>query len=107
MVRNASSIGILIDAQGDDDYQVPPDVTLGYASEQTGVRATMPCFGVFLDAGGSDTYNRPYAGDNRCWGIGEGRSVTRLPCRRYAVGLDASLAPDQIESLWRRQTPSR
>lgn len=97
---NASGIGILVDVAGDDKYQFPATNTLGNANPGQGIRAGMISLGLFIDAGGNDTYNHDYARDNAIWGIGPDRSFKRLDVPRFGLGLDTTLTDEQIARLW-------
>lgn len=96
---NEGGIGIAIDAAGDDRYETPAEASLGWVNAPNGVRATMPTVGLFLDAGGRDTYSQPFAGDGRRWGAAPDRSADRLPGHCFALGLDCEI---DVQNLWPR-----
>lgn len=65
---NANGIGIFHDHSGDDVYTTHGGTTLGQANvSKKGAREFLFVFGVFIDGGGNDTYNEPYAKNNTRW----------------------------------------
>ncbi len=85
---NANGIGIFHDYSGDDVYTSKGGATLGKANgEIAGARGKLPVMGIFIDGGGTDTYNQPWATNGTKW-IGpksneDGRGVYEL-----GVGVD-------------------
>lgn len=65
---NANGIGIFHDHNGDDVYTTNGGTTLGRANvSKKGAREFLHVFGIFIDGGGNDTYNEPYAKNNTRW----------------------------------------
>jgi hypothetical protein len=66
---NANGIGIFWDKRGDDTYNPTGQITLGRANIGTRgyLRDHLLCLGLFLDAGGNDTYAKPFAKNNSIW----------------------------------------
>jgi hypothetical protein len=59
---NDNAFGILIDRQGDDAFQCNTNYSLGNANlspEIALTRGGFPTIGMFMDCGGTDTYDRP------------------------------------------------
>jgi len=83
---NDNGMGVFVDAAGNDDYRPPAAVTLGAARITIPERGKLPCFGLFLDLGGKDTYSRPYAGNNKTWKGGEGNPG--VPDHEFGAGGD-------------------
>jgi len=65
---NANGIGIFHDHSGDDVYTTQGGTTLGRANvSKKGPREFLHVFGIFIDGGGNDKYNEPYAKSNTRW----------------------------------------
>jgi hypothetical protein len=65
---NANGIGIFRDHSGDDVYTTQGGTTLGRANVSAkGPREFLHVFGIFIDGGGNDTYNEPYAKNGTRW----------------------------------------
>lgn len=65
---NANGMGIFHDHAGDDLYTTKGGTTLGRANGgDQGPRSLLNCFGLFVDGGGNDTYNEPYASNGTRW----------------------------------------
>jgi hypothetical protein len=58
---NEDGFGLLLDRRGDDAYTCSSNFSLGNAhvSPDSGARRTFPTAGLFLDADGTDTWDRP------------------------------------------------
>lgn len=65
---NANGIGIFHDHNGDDVYTTNGGTTLGRANvSKKGARELLHVFGIFIDGGGNDKYNEPYAKNSTRW----------------------------------------
>ena len=65
---NANGMGIFWDWSGEDTYITHGRPVLGQANPtDQGVRKFLNCFGIFVDGGGKDTYNEPWADNCRKW----------------------------------------
>lgn len=70
---NANGAGFFVEAGGDDEYHAPSSLTLGNAAYENLMdpgRLMRRTWGVFLDAQGTDTYDRPMLGpvqNNAAW----------------------------------------
>lgn len=85
---NANGIGIFHDWAGDDAYTTKAGTTLGRANgDKVGYRKYLHCFGLFLDGGGNDTYDQPYAGNGKRW-IGPASDTTWVNPYEIGVGVD-------------------
>jgi hypothetical protein len=85
---NANGIGIFHDWAGDDSYHTKAGTTLGRANgEKLGVRKFLNTMGIFLDGGGNDSYDQPYAGNSKLW-IGPASDTTWVNPHEIGVGLD-------------------
>jgi hypothetical protein len=86
---NANGIGIFNDHGGDDIYTTKPNsTTLGRANpSDQGPRAFLTCLGIFIDAGGQDTYSEIWAGNGRRW-IGPPAEPDKPMTNAVGVGID-------------------
>lgn len=65
---NANGMGIFHDHSGEDVYTTQGGTTLGRANvSRKGAREFLHVFGIFIDGGGKDEYNEPYAKNNTRW----------------------------------------
>jgi hypothetical protein len=73
---NADGLGFLVDEAGDDTWWSSANNTFGHANAgdyaKYPVFESFPCIGVFIDAGGKDSYERPDMttvpiGDDKTW----------------------------------------
>jgi hypothetical protein len=79
-----NSVGIFVDSQGDDKYEARNASNYGYANA---VRETAG-LGLFLDAGGKDTYPDSTKADNKSWQQGT-----------YGMGQDLELNPPPLTKM--------
>ena len=76
---NDNGIGFLVDLGGDDTYDAPDGTTFGGAriGDRGAAFDEAICLGVFLDAGGTDSYPRLAAdaliGEWRSWSLSDRR----------------------------------
>jgi len=93
---NDSAFGIIVDRAGDDAYQCDTDYSFGNALLSPEIamwRDALPNVGMFLDCGGTDTYDRPdpsILGNDTTWRqkmhpddtteTGLGGDTSTLPC---------------------------
>ncbi len=91
---NDNGIGFFLDLAGDDTYDAPDGRTFGGANigNPAGLRAEALCLGIFVDAGGADSYPRFEAdalvGDNRRWSLTQRREDR--PAAERGAGIDAN-----------------
>ncbi len=89
---NDNGIGYFIDAAGDDRYDVPDGTTFGQANigDRGAPFESAMCLGIFVDAGGADTYPgvpaESLVGDGRTWSI-DARKPGHKP-GEHGAGLD-------------------
>ncbi len=88
-------LSLMVDNGGDDHYQTNHDRSIGWATDYDGSENscgnsfTIPTYGFFVDAAGSDTYIKPDVtgyGDNSLWLPDDPVDPT---AREYMGGLDA------------------
>lgn len=86
---NANGIGIFDDHGGDDIYTTKANTTtLGRANpSDKGPRAYLTCLGLFIDAGGEDTYSESWAGNGKRW-LGPPADATKPETNAVGVGID-------------------
>jgi hypothetical protein len=61
-------MGIFDDWSGDDVYKTRGRPVLGQSNPtDQGARKYLYVFGIFVDGGGNDTYNEPWAGNGKRW----------------------------------------
>jgi hypothetical protein len=104
---NDNGIGIFLDIVGDDHYEATANNTLGWASNSDfgadSARNDFICVGVFLDAGGNDTYVRP---DLPGAAIGNGMSWTMSvsdpapAANEYGTAMDADGVEPGFDTYW-------
>jgi hypothetical protein len=65
---NANGIGFFFDHQGDDVYHTKGKTILGQVNPlRVGAREFLDVFGVFIDGGGNDKYDQPWAKNGTRW----------------------------------------
>jgi hypothetical protein len=85
---NANGIGIFHDHSGDDVYTTVGGTTLGRAhGSLSGPREFLATMGIFVDGGGDDTYDVPYAANGTRW-IGPKSSEKSPSDYEIGVGID-------------------
>ncbi|HVP06404.1 MAG TPA: hypothetical protein VMS71_01080 [Candidatus Acidoferrum sp.] len=87
---NFQGIGIFHDWSGDDVYNVSSNARymLGGANgNPQGARAYLNTFGVFIDGGGNDTYNVPFAKNGTRW-LGQKSGNDKIAKYEIGVGID-------------------
>lgn len=85
---NANGMGLFYDWAGDDTYVTHGRPVLGQANPlDQGARKYLNCFGIFVDGGGNDTYNEPWAGNGKKW-IGPKANPAKPDPYEIGVGID-------------------
>jgi hypothetical protein len=85
---NFQGIGIFHDWAGDDVYNTSGNFILGGANGlNQGARAYLNTFGIFVDGGGNDTYNKPWAKNGSRW-ISPKSDSTQPGPFEIGVGID-------------------
>ena len=85
---NANGMGLFHDWSGDDIYKTRGRPVLGQANPtDMGARKYLYVFGIFVDGGGNDTYNEPWAGNGKRW-IGPKANPEKPDPFEIGVGID-------------------
>ena len=85
---NANGMGIFDDWSGDDIYKTRGRPVLGQANPtDQGARKYLYVFGIFVDGGGNDTYNEPWAANGKRW-IGPKANPEKPDPFEIGVGID-------------------
>jgi hypothetical protein len=85
---NANGIGFFFDHQGDDVYNTKGKTILGQVNPlRVGAREFLDVFGVFIDGGGNDKYDKPWAKNGTRW-ISPKVDTTSTSPYEIGVGID-------------------
>ena len=86
---NANGMGFFFDHQGDDVYHAKGGTVLGQVNPlRMGAREFLDVFGVFIDGGGNDWYDKPWPKNNTRW-ISPRVDSTLIPNpHEIGVGID-------------------
>ena len=86
---NANGIGFFFDHQGDDVYNTKGGTVLGQANPlRVGAREFLDCFGVFIDGGGNDKYDKPWAKNGARWISPPVDTTLSINPHEIGVGID-------------------
>jgi hypothetical protein len=86
---NANGIGFFFDHQGDDVYNTNGKTVLGQVNPlRVGAREFLDVFGVFLDGGGNDKYDKPWAKNRTRWISPKVDSTISTSPYEIGVGID-------------------
>jgi hypothetical protein len=86
---NANGIGLFFDHQGDDIYNTKGKTILGQVNPlRAGPREFLDVFGVFIDGGGNDKYNEPWAKNGIRWISPRVDTTLSINPHEIGVGID-------------------
>jgi hypothetical protein len=86
---NANGIGFFFDHQGDDVYHTKGKTILGQVNPlRVGPREFLDVFGVFIDGGGNDKYDQPWAKNGTRWISPRVDTTLSINPHEIGVGID-------------------
>ena len=86
---NANGIGFFFDHQGDDVYTTKGKTILGQVNPlRMRAREFLDVFGVFIDGGGNDKYNEPWAKNSTRWISPRVDTTLSINSHEIGVGID-------------------
>lgn len=86
---NANGMGFFFDHQGDDVYHIKGGTVLGQVNPlRMGAREFLDVFGVFIDGGGNDWYDKPWAKNGTRWISPRVDTTLSINPHEIGVGID-------------------